>query len=74
MSSNSNVETSAGVGAFSFFTWGLSAHFAALKWAELGTVAEWSWWQVFTPALIGLGVSFAVVIISLILIGIASRK
>jgi hypothetical protein len=52
---------SGGVGCFGIFIPVLTAIFVGLKLAELGAIASWSWWWVFSPIWISIGLVIAII-------------
>ena len=68
MASNSDSRGSSAAGGGTSILTVLQVIFIVLKVAGIGNFAEWSWWKVFIPTWIGLGLFVLVVLITIIVL------
>ena len=48
--------------------------FLVLKLGQFGLVAKWSWWWVFSPIWIPLGIGVLIIILGLIILSITNKN
>ena len=67
MADSSSSSSSSGIGLFGLLT----VIFVVMKCMGWGVVAGWSWWLVFSPMLVGIGILLVVIFFAVLFAAIA---